>query len=261
MSPNSTSPPRVQAIEQLEAFGLSAYAARTFVALVDLGEGTAQDVSRVADVPRTRVYDAVEELQDLGLADVQPSSPKRFWAISADTARRRVEREYARRADILSEALDTLETVPRSERQRGVWTVTGRETVSDRVREFVDTATDEVIYMTVDDLLTDTVVDGLAGAGERGVSIKLGGMSPSVETELEAAVPASETVESLWDWSDTPAGRLLLVDRERTLVSVLVGEDHPGEQRDETAIWGSGPANSLVVVLREMFAWQLDAID
>ncbi|WP_321169542.1 TrmB family transcriptional regulator [Halorarum halophilum] len=91
--------PRSVVIEQLEAFGLSAYAARTFVALVSLGEGTAQDVSDVSDVPRTRVYDAVEELRSRGLVDVQQSTPKRFWAISAETTGRQFEREYTDRAN------------------------------------------------------------------------------------------------------------------------------------------------------------------
>ena len=66
---------RSTAVEQLRALGLSTYAARTFVALVSLGEGTAQDVSDIADVPRTRVYDAVDELRDHGLVDVKQSSP------------------------------------------------------------------------------------------------------------------------------------------------------------------------------------------
>jgi hypothetical protein len=65
--------------------------------------------------------------------------------------------------------------------------------------------------------------------------------------------------ESLWVWSDTPAGRLMMVDGRRTLVSVLVnGTDAaPSAPRSETAIWGSGETNSLVVVLRAIFAWRL----
>lgn len=65
---------------------------------------------------------------------------------------------------------------------------------------------------------------------------------------------------ALWDWSDTPAGRLLMVDKEKTLVSVLVdgNGDHPPEPHDETAIWGSGSTNGLVVVLKALFNWQLD---
>ena len=51
-----------------------------------------------------------------------------------------------------------------------------------------------------------------------------------------------------------------MVDGEKTLVSVLVpgNGDHPPDPWDETAIWGSGDTNSLVVVLKAMFTWQLD---
>jgi hypothetical protein len=51
-----------------------------------------------------------------------------------------------------------------------------------------------------------------------------------------------------------------MVDQEKTLVSVLVdgNGEHPPEPRDETAIWGTGQTNSLVVVLKALFTWQLD---
>jgi sugar-specific transcriptional regulator TrmB len=237
--------------------GLSAYAARTFVALVGLGDATAQEVSDAADVPRTRVYDAAEELRDLGLVDVQRASPKRFWAVSPETAGRRFEREYTHRVNTLTEALDALEDSPSSEEQRGVWTVTDRESVRDRTLEFVETAADELVYMTVDDLLTDDLLDALRAAAERGVTVRLAGVSESVEGEVREAVPGVEPFETMWEWSDTPAGRLLMADGERTLVSVLVPEAG-SEERDETAIWGRGETNSLVVVLRAMFTWQLD---
>lgn len=252
--------PRSVVIEQLEAFGLSAYAARTFVALVSLGSGTAQDVSDVSDVPRTRVYDAVEELRGRGLVDVQQSTPKRFWAISSETTGQRFEREYTARANRLTEALDSLEPVQRSEEQRGVWTVTGRDTVTARVLDFVEAAEEEVVYMTVDDLLTDEMVEQLRAASERDVSIRIANMSRDVEDDIREEVPDAEVFESLWNWSDTPAGRLLMVDGERTLVSVLVrgAGDQPSGAQDETAIWGSGETNSLVTVLKAVFTWQLD---
>ncbi|WP_135301887.1 TrmB family transcriptional regulator [Haloarcula amylovorans] len=260
MTSESSDEPRFIAIDQLEALGLSTYAARTFVALVSLGSGTAKDVSDVANVPRTRVYDAVEELCDQGLADVQHSKPKQFWAVSPETTGRRFEREYAHRVDVLTEALGGLESPERTEEQRGVWTVVGRETVSERVADLIDSASDEVVYMTVDNLLTEDDVARLRAASERGVSIKLAGMANGVEQDIRDAVPEAEVFDSMWVWSDTPAGRMLMVDQERTLVSVLVDGtgDHPPEPRDETAIWGTGESNSLVVVLRAMFTWQLD---
>ncbi|MUV61187.1 TrmB family transcriptional regulator [Halobacterium sp. CBA1126] len=248
------------AIERLEQFGLSTYAARTFVALAGLGTGTAKDVSRVADVPRTRVYDAVDELQSHGLVDVQQSTPKEFWAISAATTGRKVEREWQYRADELQAALDELQPVEQSEEQRGVWTVSGRKTVTERVVEFCENAEDRIVYMTVEELLTGDVVDALEAAADRGVTIELAGVSPDVQERIQEGVPSADLFESLWMWSDTPAGRLMMVDGDTTLVSVLVdGENgQPTTPESETAIWGSGETNSLVVVLRAIFTWRLD---
>lgn len=252
--------PRSVAIEHLTELGLSTYAARTFAALVALGDGTAQDVSNVADVPRTRVYDAAEELQEWGLIDVQQSTPKRFWPVSVDTAARRFEREFRNQMDAVTAALRSLEVDDRSREQRGVWTVTGRETVTDRVVEFVEEAETEVVYTTATDLLTDPVVDTLSAASKRGVTIRLAGMSQSATATIGDRLSEANTFESMWNWAETPAGRLLMVDQKRTLVSVLVDGDgdYPPEPLDETAIWGTGPANGLVVVLRALFTWQLD---
>jgi sugar-specific transcriptional regulator TrmB len=244
----------------LQALGQRTYAARTFVALVRLGEGTAQDVSNVADVPRTRVYDAVAELEREGLVDVQQSTPKRFWAISRDTTGRHFERDYTERVERLTAALDALETDSGTEEQRGVWTVTGRDTVTERVTDFVRDAEEEVVFMTVEPLLSDEILDALRTASDRGVTIYLADMADTVEADVQERIPDAEVFESLWVWSDSPAGRLLMVDGEQTLVSVLVDGDgdHPPEPLDETAIWGSGETNGLVVVLRAIFTWQLD---
>lgn len=260
MSGNSPDKARSTAVTQLKSLGLSTYAARTFVALVSLGEGTAQDVNEVADVPRTRVYDAADELRDRGLIDVKQSSPKRYWAISAETAGRYFEQEYQHRVTTLTDALGRLDSTTRTTKQQGVWTVTGRDTVAERVLDFVSAADDEVVYMTAEELLTEEIADTLSDASEDDVSIKLAEMSQSAEDQLEQDIPDAQLFKSLWDWSDTPAGRLLMVDQEKTLVSVLVDgtDEHPSTPRDETAIWGTGPTNSLVIVLKALFTWQLN---
>ncbi|PSQ04853.1 TrmB family transcriptional regulator [Halobacteriales archaeon QS_6_71_20] len=259
MSTDPSDDPRSAAIEQLKRFGLSTYAARTFVALQSLGTGTAKDVSGVSDVPRTRVYDAIDELHERGLVDVQQSSPKEFWAISAETTRGMFEQEMDHRLSVLSGALEELEPAHRSEEQQGVWTVNGRSAVTDRVIEFVQEADDEIVYMTVEGLLTDDVIDALGTAAQRGVTISLGGVSSDVQDRIEEDIPGAELFDSLWVWSDTPAGRLLMVDGAQTLVSVLVNGDDvpPTDPRSETAIWGAGETNSLVVVLRAIFTWKL----
>jgi sugar-specific transcriptional regulator TrmB len=252
--------PRSTAVEQLTEFGLSTYAARTYVALSQLETGTAGEVSEIADVPRTRVYDAARELADRGLVDVQQSEPRRFWAVSIDTAVRLFWQEYERRTSRLTDALEQLGTAPSYEEQRGVWTVTDRESVENRVLDFVEAATEEVVYTTVDELLTDEIVSALRATSERGVDVKIGGISQAAREQLKAEVPEIEVFETLWDPTEMHAGRLLMVDKSTTLVSVLLegNGNNPPEPFDERAIWGKGETNGLVVVLRAMFTWELD---
>jgi sugar-specific transcriptional regulator TrmB len=259
MNDDPTDDPQSVAAEQLERLGLSAYAARSFVALSALESATAREVSEASSVPRTRVYDAMDELHDRGLVDVLQSSPKQFRATSAETAGRTFEHELRYRTERLQTALDEIEPAGHRTKQRGVWTVTGQEAVTERAVEFLADADEEVVYMTVEDLLTDDVIDALSAAAERGVSVKLGGVSPEVQARIRDEIPGATMFESLWVWSDTPAGRLMLVDGRQTLVSALVnGADAtPTDPRSETAIWGAGETNSLVVVLEAIFAWRL----
>lgn len=259
MGTDPTDDPHSTALEQLEQFGLSAYAARTFVALLRLGTGTAREISQVSEVPRTRVYDAIDELHDRGLVDVQQSSPKQFWSVSAETASRTFEHEFERRIERLQTALDELEPTDRQAEQRGVWTVDGQSNVTDRVVEFFAGAEEEIVYMTVEELLTEEIVEGLRAAAERGVSIQLAGVSPDSRDRIAEAIPEARTFDSLWVWSDTPAGRLMMIDDEKTLVSALVNDTARAAPRTETAIWGAGDTNSLVVVLRAIFTWRLES--
>ncbi|MDS0243827.1 MULTISPECIES: helix-turn-helix domain-containing protein [unclassified Haloferax] len=263
MSTDSGDDFRSVAIEQLEQFGLSAYAARTFVALTSLGIGTATEISEVSEVPRTRVYDAVDELRERGLVDVQQSSPKKFWVVSAETTCQKFEQEMRQRTSLLTTALQELGTAQRKQEQRGVWTVEGQPAVTDRVLEFIGGAEDEIVYMTVEGLLTEDVTEALSEAAHRGVSIRLAGVSPDVQDTLHEEIPEAELFDTLWMWSDTPAGRLMMVDGTQTLVSVLVnGRDAaPSDPRSETAIWGAGETNSLVAVLRAIFTWRLENDD
>lgn len=238
--------PRSDAIDRLRSFGLSAYAARTFVALVVLGRGTARDVSRGSEVPRTRVYDAVDELREWNLVDVDDSSPREFRAVSVETAGGRFERAWKRRAADLTAALDEVEPDARREEQRGVWTVEGSEAVADRVLDFLATAEEEVVYATAGTLLDDATVAALRDATDRGVTVAVGG-PPEVRAHVRDRAPAVGTVPPPWTGSDLPAGRVAVVDGTTTLVSALDDGD------DETAIWGVGETNSLVVVLTALF--------
>ena len=247
---------QAQLVERFKTLGMTEYEAETLVILTLLGTGTAKDIAAADDVPRTRVYDAVERLHERGLVDIQHSTPRKYTVVSEETVVRKLNVERENTITEIQELFDELGPVQPRREQAGVWTVNGRDAVGQRVFEFIDGADDEIIYMTVDELLTDDHLDRLEDADTRGVDIYLAGISDEVQTRIQTAIPAATMFETLWDWADTPAGSLLITDRNVALVSVRVN----GSERErigETAIWGSGERNSLVVVLRAIFTWRL----
>ena len=242
------------ATELLQHLGVSQYEAASYVALLRLGEGTAREISNTADVPRTRIYDAVERLHERGLVDIQHASPKVFRPVARETALGHFRRDYDETLSQLAERLGTLEPADSQQEQPGVWTTTGQAAVDDRVHECLMDATDEIVYLAVDTVLTDETLVHLRAASERGVAVKIANGTAATHEAIRTAVPAAELVEPPWTWDTPPTGRLLLADRETVLMSALPDGDGPSE----TAIWGSGSQNSLVVVLQTIFAWWLD---
>jgi sugar-specific transcriptional regulator TrmB len=242
------------ATELLEQLGLSQYEAASYVALLRLGTGTAREVSNTVDVPRTRIYDAVERLQQRGLVDIQHASPKEFKPVSRETALYQFRCDYDETFTQLSEHLATLKPTDHQHEQLGVWTTTGRYAVDDRVHESLAAATDEIVYLAVDAVLSTETLAHLRAASERGVSVLVANGTATTHEAIQTAVPAVELVEPPWEWHTPPTGRLLMTDRETVLMSTLRDGDGPSE----TAIWGSGAQNSLVVVLKTIFAWWLE---
>jgi sugar-specific transcriptional regulator TrmB len=250
----------VEAADLLKEFGFSEYEAYVLVYLLRLGSGTAKDIAEMDHVPRTRVYDAVESLHEAGLVDIQYTSPRRYTAVSRETTIRKLGLERETKLTELNELFEQLEPAEASSEEFAVWTVTGNEAVASRVLEFIDDAEEELIYMTVDDLLTDAHIERLRLAADRGVSIYIAGISEAVQERILAEVPSADLFETLWEWDDVGAGSLLFTDKQTVLISVLA-EGSSGSEPTETAVWATGAQNSLVVVMRAIFSWRLNQAD
>lgn len=246
-------------VDRLKELGMTEYESETLIALTRLGTGTAKDIAAIDDVPRTRVYDAMETLHEMGLVDIQYSTPRKFTIVSRETIVRKLNTDRERMIEEIAELLEQLGPVEPQSEQLGVWTVTGNHAVAQRVFQFLEEAEEQIVYMTVDQLLTEGHLERLHAAQERGVDIYLAGISDTVQDRISETVPSANLFETLWEWEETPAGSLLVTDEESALVSVLVnGDGTDGIQ--ETAIWGTGQRNSLVVVFRAIFTWRIDEL-
>lgn len=235
------------AIESLEHLGLSNYEARVFVALQKLGTGTAREIHQVAEVPRSQVYGAAEELGERGLVEIQQATPKRYRPVSLETARDRLAARLEREQE---QAFDYLSTIQRERRgdetREDVWTIRGSDSVDDRIVELIEQASEYVIFGTAStDLVTDETVAALRGRAEAGADVRVLSENPDVR-----ALFADEPVSVFGPPSEKPhgpfSGRMILVDDDTLLMSVLADSGLPGVS-EETAIWSSETAMAAVL--------------
>ncbi|WP_129116787.1 TrmB family transcriptional regulator [Halegenticoccus tardaugens] len=234
------------AVASLERLGLSNYEARVFLALQKLGTGTARDVHRVAGVPRSQVYGAAEELEERGLVELQQSTPKRYRPVSLDAARERLsarlEREQERAFGYL-ERVQKERTGP--ETREDVWTLRGREPISNRVVDLVGGADERVLLAAAaPELVSDGMVEALFERAETGVEVVVVSEDPAVR-ELFAGGRCAVYAPIEEPPSDH-TGRLLLCDDNVVLLSVRAGSAFP-DSTEETAIWSADTALSAVL--------------
>ena len=249
-----------EAIELLQKLGLKEYEARCFVALTRLPFGTAKEISDVASVPRTRVYDAVRVLESEGLVEIQHANPQRFRALSVGEATEILADRYTARIEDLDRALHEVE--PHDTRNeplaQEVWSLSGREAVAARTRQLIEDATEECILVVgAGNVLTEALFNCLATATDRDVDVLVGAVSSATRSRLRERVPDAEVFETELDWLDGPAdepsiGVLAMADRNALLVSSRT--DHADGERTETAVFGSGFTNGLVVIARRLLS-------
>ncbi len=248
-----------EAIEVLQQLGLKEYEARCFVGLARLNTGTAKKLSELTEVPRTRVYDAIRVLEVQGLVEIQNSSPQQFRAVSLEEATETLRDQYEDRVERLHDALETVEIVDEDEDSsvQEVWSMAGQDAIENRTEQLIETASDEVVLVIGDGLLlTEDLIETLNEVNDS-VELLIGTLNPSLQKEVQAAVPDATTFISGLEWlhgesttkDDTAIGRLLLVDRSTILVSSIMPDS-----KDEQAIFGQGFGNGLVVIARRLMA-------
>lgn len=247
-----------EAIDSLAELGLGNYEARVFVALQKLGAGTASAISDHSEVPRSQVYGAADTLEERGLVEVEPGTPKRYRPVDLDDAKRRLLDRLEGHAD---SAFSILESIDREDgiddaRQESIWTIRGSETVTDRIASLVETASDRVVYYSSASLHTPSLADSFEAARRRGCRVLVISTDESV-LEWAASIDGVETARIPDVELDDSDGfnRSLLVDDDTMLFGIYSDQS---AQPDETGIYSTETAIARTLV--DFYETQLEQL-
>lgn len=240
---------RNDAIEALKRLGLSSYEAEVFIALQQLETGTVRDVDRMTEVPRSQVYGAAEDLQERGLLDIQQSNPIQYRPVNLEEARTRLRERHKREEERAFDYLESTRNEFANEResQEDIWTVQGRDTIDDRVSKLIEEADDRIVFGARDDLLLDGPIgNALVATSDRGVDVAVVSTNETIREHFAAI--AGVTIHSVPDAPDDDrTGRVLVVDDDTVLISVLGNEGMP-KIRQEAAIWSTNTGFASILV-------------
>lgn len=237
------------AIEGLKHLGLRTYEARVFLALQKLGSGTANEVSEVAEVPRSQVYGAAEGLEDRGLVETQQSTPTVYRPAPLERARQQL---LDRLAETGEETFDYLETVRNSaadqEHPESIWLINGSDAIASRAVSVAEDATDRLLYATEEPgMLEPDLLATMKQAAENGVAVVVASIDPAIL----AAVPDSIGTYRVSEERDMDVntGRLVVADNATILLSTFAPDTANGDH-EEVAFWAA--ENTFAMVLTEL---------
>jgi len=185
----------------LRGLGLSGYAADTFCALVRLPDATAGDLVSRTGIPDSKIYYALDELAEKGLAAVQPGKPKTYRAVAPRQAAARLQRildeRYEReRAAVTRVAalLEPLQSAAQSPTTDLAYVVKGISNVIARAQGMIASSRKEVVVLASDEGFYRKLEPDLVRAARRRVRVKLAVPDFPLDKEIQKAAEIREIV-------------------------------------------------------------------
>lgn len=239
-------------MQSLEALGLMRYEAELFVALTKLEQGTATDISRVSQIPRSRVYDVAQTLEEKGLVEIHRARPITYRAIPVEMALEKLKRRHERGLQEASQQLQKVQRERTLKRARSgeFWIINGLENVTARAEEMLQRAHRSVlIAVLLPRLVSEEMLELLRKKSKKNVEIIVASSDQSLLSQLQKAVPSAKAILIPPYSSEAGVpGRLVIIDREELLLSTLGEEELPGIPH-ESAIWSDAPGFAATVGL------------
>jgi sugar-specific transcriptional regulator TrmB len=226
---------------KLREFGLSEYAARTYLALLDLGTTEARDVAALSKVPASKIYHVLDQLHEKGLVVILPEFPRKYAPVPFGEFLEKLHEKHESMARTLREDRESLLEMfavvgDTTSGDRGTLTLLrGRRNVLERFDEMLAGAEREVLLLCTPGLLLRlrAWAPAIQEASRRGARIRL--LVPSDAPAGLSSLPAEARVRHVEGPGER--GALLVADGQHALLVHFLPDDGHGYEGTDTAVY------------------------
>jgi sugar-specific transcriptional regulator TrmB len=127
--------------------GLSLYQAKVYSALSSLGPSGVTEIQHTSGVPRTKIYEILEQLLAMGAVEFQSGRPFLYNALSPSVLVDRMRNSYLSAADDATRLLAEMQQTEKSTAEDVVWTVRGMIAVRRKAALTIASAKERVIMV------------------------------------------------------------------------------------------------------------------
>jgi HTH-type transcriptional regulator, sugar sensing transcriptional regulator len=223
----------------MQSLGLTDYEIKVYLALLDSPGSQASDASKISEVPVSKIYEVLSNLERKGWVESQQSTrPARYYPKSPSTAlqayRMRFERELKTNEEYLLQELMPRYSRKEAQERPEIWIVRGEYNILAKVRESIERCKREILVVVPAPLndVIDLIIPTLNVIKKSGVTIRimLGG---------DIAQPSLERISAISELrvKDNMFGGGVICDAKEVVI-LLGGNRSSDDQRESAlAIW------------------------
>ena len=246
-------------VAKLRTYGLSEYASRTYLALLDLGTAEARDISGLSKVPASKIYRILEQLHEKGLVEVLPEFPRKYAPVPFGEFLDKLHAEHQGAAAVIAAQRDSLLEMfaiagdVESTDRGGFTVIRGRRNVMEKLDELARGARRSLFFLATPGCLARRgflrdLVDPVA---QRGAHVRL--LLPSAGDLVGQEVSEQVDVRRLHDEEFPLGGAVLVADGQRALVVHFVPDD--GDAYDGTDVGVATDQPGVAAILEALVEW------
>ncbi len=136
-----------QLTQAFTKLGLSLYQAKVYSALASLGPSGVAEIQHTSGVPRTKIYEILEQLLAIGAVEFQSGRPVLYNALSPNVLVDRMRNTYLSAADDATRLLAEMQQTAKSTTEDVVWTVRGMTAVRRKAALTITSAKERIIMV------------------------------------------------------------------------------------------------------------------